>query len=50
MSRYWGQLSKGRDEAEARAQRHRAAERRQSWVIWYAAWTILFLVLFITIG
>ncbi|NLT31513.1 MAG: hypothetical protein GXX86_13885 [Propionibacterium sp.] len=50
MSRYWGQLAKGRDEAEARAQRSRAADRRRTWLIWYTAWTIVFLLMFIAIG
>lgn len=50
MNRYWGQLTRGRDEAEAREQRRRAKDRRRSWLMWYAGWTIIFMVLFVVIG
>lgn len=50
MNRYWGQLAKGRGEAEARAQRHRAVQRRRSWLLWYAGWTVVFFVLFVVVG
>ncbi|MGJ3507426.1 hypothetical protein [Enemella sp. A6] len=50
MNRYWGQLAKGRVEAEVRAQHRRAADRRRTWLIWYAAWTVLFLLLFFVMG
>lgn len=43
-------IARGRDDAVVQAQRRRARERRRGWLVWYAAWTIAFLVLFVIIG